>query len=257
MIRTVLVVTLTFLYIFLVGPPALLIAYLIRSARPLYSAGKLGTRVAMRLGGMTLEVNGRERIDVRKPCIYVPNHESLLDPVVVLGRVPHNAAALAKKEFFRLPILGRVCRVCGFIPVDRQNPERRMQAVNDAVRMITEKRQSYVVFGEGTRSRDGRLGPFKKGAAIMAISAHVDMIPVVVHGGHALWPKGRLFFRPGHVRLEFLDPLPTLGMTMLDKERLTDECRSRILERLRDIDPDYPGDVLDAVSGPHPGDQNG
>ena len=94
-----------------------------------------------------------------------------------------------------------------------------------------------MIFGEGTRSRDGRLGPFKKGAAIIAIAAGVDIIPIAVHGGFALWPKGRRFFRPGRVELHFLDPISTAGMTLEDKERLTGIVRARIAERLRQIDP--------------------
>ncbi len=237
MVRTIFVVSITFLYIFLAGPPVILISVLTGSPRILFVAGRFGIRIAIRLGGVKLDVHGREKIDRSTPYIYVSNHQSLIDPIVIFQQVPHDAAALAKKEFFKLPILGWVCRLAGFVPVDRQSAEKRVQASNEAIRRAKEKRRSFVIFGEGTRSRDGRLGPFKKGAAIIAIAAGVDIIPIAVHGGFALWPKGRRFFRPGRVELHFLDPISTAGMTLEDKERLTGIVRARIAERLRQIDP--------------------
>lgn len=246
MIRTVFVVVVTFMYIFLTGPPGLLWAYLTGSARLLYLAGRGGAHMALCLGGMRVRVYGREKLDRDKPCVYVVNHTSIIDPVVVWGWIPHDAAGLGKKEFFRLPILGRACKMAGFISVDRQNPELRVKAGAEAAEWIRERGKTYVVFAEGTRSRDGRLKQFKKGAAIMAISAQADIVPVAVTGCYALWPKGRWFFRPGTVQMHFLDPISTLGMTFEDKERLTHECRRRIAEHLRAIDPDLVDDSVPA-----------
>lgn len=228
---------LTFLYIFIFGPPALLIAFVSRSARILYIVGRGGARMAFFLGGMSLEVHGRTELTGHaKARVYVPNHESIIDPVVVFLNIPEDVAALGKKEFFRLPILGRACKMAGFVVVDRQNPEQRVKAREEAIRLMKEKGRSFLVFAEGTRSTDGRLRPFKKGAAIMAIEAEAEMIPIAVHGGFALWPKGRWHFRPGPVQVHFLEPISTAGMTPDDKDRLTEECRSRICACLARID---------------------
>lgn len=230
-------VGLTFLYIFIFGPPALLIAFVSRSARILYIVGRGGARMAFFLGGMSLEVHGRTELTGHaKARVYVPNHESIIDPVVVFLNIPEDVAALGKKEFFRLPILGRACKMAGFVVVDRQNPEQRVKAREEAIRLMKEKGRSFLVFAEGTRCRDGRLRPFKKGAAIMAIEAQAEIIPIAVHGGFALWPKGRWHFRPGPVQVHFLEPISTAGMTLDDKDRLTEECRARISAYLARID---------------------
>lgn len=237
MIRTILVVGTTFLYIFLVGGPAVLIAALTGRTRILYLVGRFGARMAFWMGGMTVEVHGREKADPARTYIYVVNHESIIDPVVVFTAIPHDAAALGKKEFFRLPVLGRACLMTGFIPVERQNPEQRVKAASEALEWIRDRGKSYIVFPEGTRSSDGRLRAFKKGAAIMAIGAKVEVLPIAVHGGYGLWPKGRWYFKPGHLQMHFLDPIPTAGMTQDDKDRLTLLLRERIADRLRQIDP--------------------
>ncbi|MBI2838981.1 MAG: 1-acyl-sn-glycerol-3-phosphate acyltransferase [Acidobacteria bacterium] len=237
MIRTIFVVGLTFVYIFIFGPPALLISFVSGSARVLYIVGRAGAKMAFFLGGMSLEVYGHRELPVpARARVYVPNHESIIDPVVVFLNIPEDIAALGKKEFFRLPILGRACRMAGFVVVDRQNPEQRVKAREKAIRLMKEKGRSFLVFAEGTRSTDGRLRPFKKGAAIMAIEAQAEIVPIAVHGGFALWPKGRWYFRPGPVQVRFLDPISTDGMTLDDKDRLTEECRSRIAACLARID---------------------
>ncbi|MEW6367955.1 MAG: lysophospholipid acyltransferase family protein [Acidobacteriota bacterium] len=252
MIRTVLVVAITFLYIFVTGPPVLLVTYLTRSTRLLYMVGRTGIRMALRLGGMTTEAHGREKVDPSKACVYVVNHESIIDPLLLYAHLPHDCAGLGKKEFFRLPVLGWACRMAGFVVVDRQNPEQRMKVAPEAVKRIKERGRAFLVFGEGTRSRDGRLGVFKKGAAIIAIQAQVNIVPVAVYGGFALWPKGRKFFKPGHLRIFFLDPISTAGMTIDDRDRLTATCRERIADCLRRIDPDLVPDDAAALAMPQP-----
>lgn len=251
MIRTVFVVSVTFLYIFVVGIPALIWAFLSGNCRVLYLVGRAGARLSFFLGGMTLDVYGREKLDPSKPCVYIPNHESIIDPVVVFKEIPHDVVALAKKEFFRLPVLGRACRLAGFVSVNRADPEQRRVASLQASRLAREQVKSFVVFGEGTRSRDGRLGAFKKGGAIIAIEAQVPVVPVAVYGGYALWPKGKKFFRPGPVQLHFLDPIDTTGMTFADKDRLTLECRARIAACLRSIDPTRFSETEQALAEEH------
>ncbi len=122
-------------------------------------------------------------------------------------------------------------RLRGFIPVDRRNREKAIQAVEAATKAL-KAGNSFLVFPEGTRSPDGRLQPFKKGVFIMAIQAGASIVPISVSGSNKIMPKGKLEIVPGVIRITFHEPVATAGLTLDDRERLSETVRKAILEGL-------------------------
>ena len=230
MIHTVLATLVAFAFIFFLGGPLLVYAVLSGDTDPLYWAGFEGTRAALRVAGVRLDVRGREKIPRGRPAVYMPNHQSNADPPAVFVLLPP-VLVLAKKEFFRVPILGRAMRLRGFIPVDRRDRERAIAAVEQAAKSLRAG-NSFLVFPEGTRSPDGRLQPFKRGVFIMAIKAGAPIVPVSVSGSAKIMPKGEFAIHPGVMRITFHDPVPTEGCAIEDRARIMEAVRRAILSGL-------------------------
>jgi 1-acyl-sn-glycerol-3-phosphate acyltransferase len=158
------------------------------------------------------------------------NHQSNCDPPALLAVVPR-VLVLVKKEFFRVPILGRGMVACGFIPVDRRNREQALGAVEKGVQALKAGR-SFLVYPEGTRSPDGRLQPFKKGVFVMAIKAGAPIVPISVSGSNKIMPKGKFVIRPGRVRITFHEPVATEGLAMEDRQAIIERVRQAVLAGL-------------------------
>src|SRR2546425_8142870 len=135
MIRTLLATLVAFAFIFFLGGPLFLYAVLSGDTDPLYWAGFEGTRAALRVAGVRLDVQGQEKIPRGRAAVYMPNHQSNADPPAVFVLLPP-VLVLAKKEFFRVPVLGRAMKLRGFIPVDRRDRERAIEAVEQAAKSL-------------------------------------------------------------------------------------------------------------------------
>lgn len=230
MLRTLLVYVIVVLYLSILGPPLLLLSVITGKTDILYSVGLFGAKTALRLSGVKVIVTGREKIPAGRAVVFMPNHQSNCDPPAVAASLPP-VLIMAKKEFFRVPILGTGMRMRGFIPVDRTNRERAFAAVDQAVAAL-KNGHSFLAFPEGTRSKTGRLQPFKKGVFVMAIKAGVPIVPISVSGGRAIMRKGEVRIHPGTVRLTIQDPVPTAGYTITDRAKVAALVRQEIMKGL-------------------------
>ena len=230
MVRAFVVIAAMFAYIFLIGTPFLIYAVLTGNTDPIYGAGRLGTKFLMWLAGVRLEVHGLDKIPAGRAVVFMPNHQSNCDAPALFSILPA-VLILAKKEFFQIPVLNRGMVLRGFIPVDRKNRERAIEAVEQAARSLRAG-HSFLVFPEGTRSPDGRLQPFKKGAFAMAIKAAVPIIPITVSGGSKIMPKDKFAVHPGLLRITFHDPVSTEGLTLDDRNKVMECVRQAILANL-------------------------
>lgn len=226
MIRSIFVTTITFAYILIAGTPFLIYAILTGKTDPVYRVGVLGTKLALWLAGVKLEVKGLEKIPAGQAVVYMPNHQSNCDPPAVISILPP-VLVMAKKEFFRVPILGRAMILRGFIPVDRKNRERAIQSVERAVESL-KAGASFLAYPEGTRSPDGHLQTFKKGVFVMAIKAGVPIVPISVSGSVKIMRKGEMGMHPGTVRITIHDPVPTEGFTLEARSKLVATVREAI-----------------------------
>ncbi len=173
-------------------------------------------------------MEGLERLAPGQPYVYVANHVSFIDIWVLLERLPGSIRFVYKKELGAIPVFGQAMAACGHIAIDRKNRGSAFSAYDvaaGAVRAGT----SAMVFAEGTRSRDGRLMPFKKGPFVLALAAQVPIVPVAILGAFEAMPKGRLSVRPVPVVVRIGEPIPTVGLSYEDRDRISDQCRAAIL----------------------------
>jgi 1-acyl-sn-glycerol-3-phosphate acyltransferase len=232
MVRAVFVTLVIIAYLLILGPPLLIYGAISGNTDPLYKAGISGARAALWLASVRLEVHGLERIPYRQPVVFMANHQSNCDPPALLVVLPP-VLVMVKKEFFRVPIMGRAMVARGFIRVDRRNREQALQAVEKGV-LALKAGKSFLVYPEGTRSPDGRLQTFKKGVFVMAIKAGVPILPISVSGSNKIMPKGKFVMRPGRVRITIHEAVPTEGRMPEELETVIGRVRQAILSGLEE-----------------------
>jgi 1-acyl-sn-glycerol-3-phosphate acyltransferase len=189
---------------------------------------KSQARNLCRMCGVRVHVRGLEHLG-SGPYMFTPNHQSNFDIAALLGYLPGSNRFGAKREMFNEPILGTVLRTMGMIPIDRDDPAASIEKLN----RLKGEPFSTIIFPEGTRSRDGNLLPFKKGAFVAAVHLQIPIVPVVCKGTSEVMPKGgHLSIVPGDVEVVVLEPIPTVGMSYEDRDRLRDLVRERIAQEL-------------------------
>lgn len=203
--------------------------WLTGSANALYATAMWIARNGLRLAGVHVEIEGKEHIDPGATYIFMCNHVSNLDPPVLIVNLPRRSSVLVKKELFQVPILGQAMRLGDLVPVDRRNREAAVNSMREAEAVMA-KGLNMMVFPEGTRSRDGRLLPFKKGPFYLAMDSGVPVVPVTILGSETLMPKGSSLIHPGRVRLVFHKPL--LPSQFSDKEELIAATQREITSAL-------------------------
>jgi len=144
-------------------------------------------------------IHGKENLPDRKPFLVVANHQSLMDIPLILGFI-ETGAFIAKKELSKVPGINWYVRYLGGLFVDRGNPRQTATVLKEAIRRL-KNGICFIVFPEGTRSKDGNVQEFKPGSLILAKKAGVKILPVSIWGTYELIPKGRILFRPGEVHL--------------------------------------------------------
>src|SRR6185369_10458335 len=180
-----------------------------RNEQRTWRFAKARARTLARVLGVRVRVRGLENLP-KTPCVIVANHRSHFDIAAILGFVPGINRFTAKKELFREPVLGLVMKTMGMVPVDREHPERAIERL----RRLRNDGCSLVFFPEGTRSRDGVLAPFKKGAFVTAIELGLPIVPIACRGGDAIMPAGGyLTILPGEMELVILEPVATEGLS--------------------------------------------
>jgi 1-acyl-sn-glycerol-3-phosphate acyltransferase len=187
----------------------------------MYSTAMKFVRMGVRIAGIRFRVDGAENIPARA-CVFACNHASNADPPVLVLAIPRRVSILAKREVFRIPILGIGMRQAGFVPVDRGAKEGSVNL--DEVAKLLTSGVSLLIFAEGTRSPDGRVRPFKKGAALMAIHANAPIVPIAIAGTPRVMPKGDWRVHPGEVTVRFCPAI--------DASEYTIERRAELVERL-------------------------
>jgi 1-acyl-sn-glycerol-3-phosphate acyltransferase len=205
MLRSLFIGIFLSIYILLVGPPLLVYTFISRNPNPLYWAGINGVMFFVRAVGVRVRVVGTERIPAGT-CLFVANHTSSADAPAVVGAIPRRIAILLKESLFTYPIVGQAFRLAQFIPVNRRDRDSALESLEQAIESLRAG-QSFLIYPEGTRSPDGRLQEFKKGAVVMAIKAGVPIVPVACSGAHRVMRKRSLKIYPGEILVEFLDAI--------------------------------------------------
>jgi 1-acyl-sn-glycerol-3-phosphate acyltransferase len=214
--------------LFTIGLIAIFMYRVLRNKELTWRFAKSQARNLCRMCSVRVHVRGLEHLG-SGPYMFTPNHQSHFDIAVLLGYLPGSNRFGAKREAFNEPILGTVLRTMGMIPIDRDDPAASIEKLN----RLKGEPFSTIIFPEGTRSRDGNLLPFKKGAFVAAVHLQIPIVPVVCKGTSEVMPKGgHLSIVPGDVEVVVLEPIPTVGMSYEDRDRLRDLVRERIAQEL-------------------------
>jgi 1-acyl-sn-glycerol-3-phosphate acyltransferase len=164
-------------------------------------------RTGIRLIGLRVVVAGRELVPRDRACIFMTNHLSNLDPPVLLPALPGRTAVFLKRSLMRIPVLGYGMRLGDFIPVDRDGrPESARESVGLAAKVLA-RGVNVLTFVEGTRSRTGRLQPFKKGPFFLAMESGAPIVPISIWGTEEMMKKGSLRIIPGTAHVTFHAPI--------------------------------------------------
>lgn len=197
--------------------------------------GRLQHRIARRWGRLILTagfvratVTGLENLVPGATYVFCSNHLSLTDTPLVFGYLPWEFRVLAKKVYFQIPFLGWHLRRAGHLPVVTKDVRAAVRTMAEAARRV-QQGTSLVIFPEGSRSRDGKLGEFRSGAAHIGVRAGVPLVPMCIQGTRETLDPGSLITRPGNVELRIGAPIPTTGLKNRDAGPLMAEVRNRIL----------------------------
>ena len=171
---------------------------------PMYRAAMTTIALGLRAAGIRVEVSGLEHVPAGRPCLFLANHVSNLDPPVLLPVLPGRCSVLLKKELMAIPILGTAMRLGKYVPVERG---ARREAARESVRAAAEALRSglhILIFPEGTRSPDGRLARFKKGPFYLGAETGAPIVPVAVSGTERMMRKGSSWIHPGAAMVKLL-----------------------------------------------------
>lgn len=198
--------------------------------RAFYTVGPMFARGMAWFCHIPFTLQGWERLpeairEGRQSVIFMSNHESQMDPPVLVAALPIPAVFIAKKELQYVPFIGWAGWAAGVIFIDRGNRERAIRSIRDAAQQIRGGK-NVVIFPEGTRSRSGQMLPFKKGGFALAIEADVPIVPMATVGGFRVLASGSLRIRPGRYKLLMGEPVHPADHP--DRDALMQEVRNRI-----------------------------
>lgn len=166
-------------------------------------------RAGVRAAGVELQVEGGEFLDIR-PAVFVINHRSGIDPILVCALLKRNFVGVAKAELRRNVFLGPAFAAAGTIFLDRASARSAQKNLLAGVKIL-EEGYGVAIAPEGTRSAESRVGRFKTGAFWLAQEAKIPIVPIVIHDAGQILPRGGFIMRSGRVRVSVLPPVATSG----------------------------------------------
>lgn len=228
-LRFILAFPLVVAWMFGVGLPGLLVGVCDPRRRPLLWITRGWARLILLCAGIRVVVEGREHVP-GGPAVFAANHVSALDIPILFACLPADFRIVHKQSLYWAPVVGAYLYFSGHVAVDRKNAFRARHSLKRAAQRI-HGGMNVALFPEGTRSRDGRLQPFKRGSFVLAQDARVPVVPVSLIGVKALVPGGLVSVRPGRIVLRIHPPVSTEGRPA---EAVADEVRGIILRDLEE-----------------------
>lgn len=200
--------TIAVITVLVFGIPTLLLRPFDRRGKIFNAIGRAWAHTVLRICGISVTVKGLDKIEPGVHYIYVSNHASLFDIPAVMAGIPDQVRIVYKQELEKIPIFGWVMKYGPYITIDRQKSFSAMRSLELAAERIKHG-TSVLLFAEGTRSEDGRLQSFKRGAFSLAVRTDRPIVPLTINGSYDRRPKGRFLINPGTIELVLESPIPT------------------------------------------------
>ncbi|CUP00510.1 1-acyl-sn-glycerol-3-phosphate acyltransferase [Clostridium disporicum] len=175
--------------------------------------------------GIDLEVKGLENIP-DEACVFIGNHTSILDIPIMFYTIDRLVGFVAKKEMLKAPVIGTWLEKAHCIPLDRENPREAIKTINYGVELL-KKGYSLAIFPEGTRSKDGNIGEFKKGSLKLATKAKAPIVPIAIDRAYTSFEKDKKF-KPSKIKVTFGNAISTAELTKEEEKTLNEDVRNII-----------------------------
>lgn len=221
-------VAFVFFFLTLLDIPVLLVCALFGFRDAFLAYGRWMMRVGRLILGIDLEAAGLERLDRETPYIFMSNHLSFLDGPLLMIVLDRPARVIAKRFVFRIPVLGLGMHFAGYVPLDKEGAGAGRKSLARAAHLIKERRYSFLIYPEGTRSWEGKLLPFRRGGFFLAIDSGTPIVPVTIMGTYELMPRGTRHIRKGVVRIVFHEPIAVAGYTRETLPELMERVRAAV-----------------------------
>ncbi len=216
------------------GIMAILSSLLDRSGNIPHRCGRLWGKMMLWVSGVRVDIHGLDNIDPNRTYIFVANHQSWYDVLVLLGYLPNQFRWLAKKDLFRIPIFGWAMYSVGYIPVNRSHPRAALKSLKRAALRVKQGK-SIVIFPEGTRTPDGEVKSFRAGGFILAIEAQRPIVPISISGSYRVLPRSSLRVRSGDIKVAIGVPIDTSAYSMGQRGELMEKVRKAVVENFNKI----------------------
>jgi len=200
-----------------------------------YYPGMIWSKLTCILSLCPVKVVGREKLDKNNSYIFVANHQGAFDIFLVYGYLGRHIKWMMKKSLRKLPFVGKACESAGFIFVDNSNAKAALKSIEEAEKRLV-KGVSIVLFPEGSRTKTGKLGLFKKGAYQMALDLKLPIVPITINGSFEVMPIHTLLLNPHKMELIIHDPIETSGFASEDLRQLAVNIRTLMSESKTEIE---------------------
>ena len=219
--------------LFLYGCVLVWLGSFVLRGRGLENLIKAGCRTVLLVCGIRVRVTGTENLVHGRQYVLMMNHVNFFDPLVFYAAFPGIARGVEEESHFRWPVYGGTIRRIGMFPISRKNTQRAIESLRRSAAWIRRRPDfSFAVLPEGTRTRDGKLGVFKRGGFLLALETKLDILPLVQSGAYRINHKGSLLIRPGRVDMTIEPAVATAGYAKESVDELIDRVRGVFLARL-------------------------
>lgn len=239
MLRSVLLVIISVAVTAFISGCAIVFALINPDENVIHKLANIWAKMLLKLLSTKVEIIGAENVLMGKPQIFMANHQSDIDILIVLAHLPGQFRWIVKKELFTIPLFGKAMRNAGYIEIDRQHHEKAMMSIDEAARKIREGK-SVMSFPEGTRTKDGKVRPFKQGMFHLAIKAGVPIVPISIVGAGEVMPKRSLMIKPGKVFLVIDRQIDVGNYSIGNRQELIDRVRNVIIKNC-EVYGNHPG----------------
>jgi len=186
--------------------------------------------------GIRVNIEGLEHLP-ESSCVLVGNHQGIFDILALMSHLPRPPVFVAKHTLFRVPLLGQAMKAAGHIPVNRSNSAKAIASIQAGTAKVRVHGDHVVFFPEGTRTRNGHMLPFKKGAFVFALESGLPLVPFAIEGSYRALPPGKRIIHSGLITVRILPAIETSAYTLEQRDQLLQDVHDRIAHAMLELSP--------------------